>query len=130
MKQIEYFFITEVNNSEKMRKILCRQEFDSFVRGRQWCFSTLVRKTSASIRLVFLIGNAIVKLLLETKEKGKNKHRRIILLAKSKLNSIEKIISKALIESDVSNDEFILVISGEQKFQAERKDQSIRRPAG
>lgn len=79
---------------------------------------------------MFLIGNAIVKLLLETKEKGKNKHRRIILLAKSKLNSIEKIISKALIESDVSNDEFILVISGEQKFQAERKDQSIRRPAG
>ena len=79
---------------------------------------------------MFLIGNAIVKLLLETKEKEKNKHRRIILLAKSKLNRIEKIISKALIESDVSNDEFILVISGEQKFQAERKDQSIRRPAG
>ena len=79
---------------------------------------------------MFLIGNAIVKLLLETKEKGKNKHRRIILLAKSKLNSIEKIISKALIESDVSNDEFILVISGEQNFQAERKDQSISRPAG
>ena len=79
---------------------------------------------------MFLIGNAIVKLLLKTNEKGKNKHRRIILLAKSNLNSIEKIISKALIESDVSNDEFILVISGEQKFQAERKDQSIRRPAG
>ena len=79
---------------------------------------------------MFLIGNAIVKLLLETKEKEKNKHRRIILLAKSKLNSIEKIISKALIESDVSNDEFILVISGEQKFQTERKDQSIRQPAG
>ena len=79
---------------------------------------------------MFLIGNAIIKLLLETKGKGKNKHRRVILLAKSKLNSIEKIISKALIDSDVSNDEFILVISGEQNFQAERKDQSISRPAG
>ena len=149
MKQIEYLFITEVNNGEKMRKTLNKymtvlhyadknlillsgadSGISLFFYLLLFVVDTLVRKTSASIRLVFLIGNAIVKLLLETKRKEKNKHRWVILLAKSKLNSIEKVISKALIDSDVSNDEFILMISGEQNFQTERKDQSIRRPAG
>ena len=32
-----------------------------------------------------------------------------MLLAKSKLNSIEVLISKALINSDISHDEFILI---------------------
>ena len=149
MKQIEYLFITEVNNDEKMRKTLNKymtvlhyadknlillsgadSGISLFFYLLLFVVDTLVRKTSASIRLVFLIGNAIVKLLLETKRKEKNKHRWVILLAKSKLNSIEKVISKALIDSDVSNDEIILMISGEQNFQTERKDQSIRRPAG
>ena len=34
-----------------------------------------------------------------------------MLLAKSKLNSIEVLISKALIDSVVSHDEFILIIN-------------------
>ena len=36
------------------------------------------------------------------------KHDKIIPLAKSKLNSIEVLISKTLIDSNISNDEFIL----------------------
>ena len=32
-----------------------------------------------------------------------------MLLAKSKLNSIEVLISKALIDSNVSHDEFVLI---------------------
>ena len=39
----------------------------------------------------------------------KNKHDKIVLLAKSKLNSIEVLISKALIDSVISQDEFVLV---------------------
>ena len=33
----------------------------------------------------------------------------MILLAKSKLNSIEVLIPKALIDSNISNDEFVLI---------------------
>ena len=42
--------------------------------------------------------------------KKKNKrHDKIALLEKSKLNSIEVLISKALIDSYISNDEFVLI---------------------
>ena len=39
----------------------------------------------------------------------KKKHDKIVLIAKSKLNSIEVLISKALIDSSVYHDEFVLI---------------------
>ena len=39
----------------------------------------------------------------------KKKPDKIISLAKSKLNSIEVLISKALIDSNISHDEFVLI---------------------
>ena len=42
-------------------------------------------------------------------KKKKKKHDKIVLLAKTKLNSIEVLISKALIDSNSNHDEFILI---------------------
>ena len=42
-------------------------------------------------------------------KKKKKKHNKIVLLAKSKLDSIEVLISKALIDSNISHDEFTLI---------------------
>ena len=42
-------------------------------------------------------------------KKHKNKHDKIVLLAKSKLNKIEVSFSKALIGSNISHDQFILI---------------------
>ena len=42
-------------------------------------------------------------------KKKKKKHDKIVLLAKSKLNSIEVIISKALIYSNINHGEFVLI---------------------
>ena len=42
-------------------------------------------------------------------KKKTKKHDKIVLLAKSKLNGIEVLISKALIDSNISHDEFILI---------------------
>ena len=39
----------------------------------------------------------------------KKTHDKIVLLTKSKLNRIEVLISKALIDSNISHDEFVLV---------------------
>ena len=39
----------------------------------------------------------------------KKKHDKIVLLAKSKLNSIEVLISKALIDSVISHNQFVLI---------------------
>ena len=42
-------------------------------------------------------------------KKKKKKHNKIVFLAKSKLNKIEVSISKALIVSVISHDEFVLI---------------------
>ena len=42
-------------------------------------------------------------------KKKKNKHGKIVLLAKSKLNSIKVLIFKALIDSVISHYEFVLI---------------------
>ena len=42
-------------------------------------------------------------------KKKKKKHDKIVLLAKSTLNSIEVLISKALTDSNISHDEFALI---------------------
>ena len=41
-------------------------------------------------------------------KKKRKKHDKIVLLAKSKLNNIEDLISKTLIDSNISHDEFVL----------------------
>ena len=42
-------------------------------------------------------------------KKKKKKHKEIVLLTKSRLNSIEVLISKALIDSNISHDDFLLI---------------------
>ena len=42
-------------------------------------------------------------------KKDKKKHDKIVLIAKTKLNSIKVLISKALIDSNISHDEFVLI---------------------
>ena len=41
--------------------------------------------------------------------KKKKKYDKIVLLAKSKLSSIKILISKTLIDSNISHDEFVLI---------------------
>ena len=42
-------------------------------------------------------------------KKKKKKQDKIVLLEKSKLNSIEVLISKTLIDPNISHDEFVLI---------------------
>ena len=42
-------------------------------------------------------------------KKKKTKHDMIVIPAKTKLNNIEVLISKALIDSDISHDKFISI---------------------
>ena len=42
-------------------------------------------------------------------KKNKGKHNKIALFVKSKLNSIAFLISKALIDSNISHKEFVLI---------------------
>ena len=66
--------------------------------------------TSSAIGLKICIITAVMKKYKSiTKKKKKKKHEKIVLLAKTKLNSIEVLISKALINLDISHEEFVLI---------------------
>ena len=65
--------------------------------------------TSSEIELKICVITAGIKKYKSIIKKKKKKHDKIVLLAKSKLNSIEVLISKALIDSNISHDEFVLI---------------------
>ena len=62
---------------------------------------------SASLTLFFSLTTRIVKKLLNITRNKKKKHDQILMLAKSKFNSIETSISQALNEMEISHEEFI-----------------------
>ena len=67
--------------------------------------------TGASLTLIFTIGTGISKSLLRVTQKRKKKHNKIIELAKSKLNTIDTLLSSALNDSEISHEEFSNIIT-------------------
>ena len=70
-----------------------------------------VRIAGSSLTLIFTIGTGISKSLLKVTKKRKKKHNKIIELAKSKLNTIETLLSSALNDSKISHEEFTNIIN-------------------
>ena len=64
--------------------------------------------TSSAIGSKICATTAGIKNYNSIIKKKKKKHDKIVLLAKSKFNRIEVLISKALIDSVISHDEFVL----------------------
>ena len=58
----------------------------------------------------------MIKKLLNITRNKKKKHDQILMLAKSKLNSIETLISQALINLDISHEEFIRILKKKDKY--------------
>ena len=77
---------------------------------------------SASFTLIFSITAGIIKKLLSTTIKKKKKHNQILMLAKSKYNSIEALISQALIDIDISHIEFITILKKKDKYEKMKED--------
>ena len=71
---------------------------------------------SASFSLAFSISTGIVKKLLKTTRNKNKKHNKIVMLARSKLNSIESKIFEALINNEISNEDFMIIINEEKKY--------------
>ena len=49
--------------------------------------------------------------MLKVTRKKKKKHNKIVMLAKSKLNNIETLMSQALIDLDISHAEFKTIVN-------------------
>ena len=65
--------------------------------------------TSSAIALKICVITAGIKRYMSVIKKSKKKHDKIVVLAKSKLSRIEDVISKTLIDSNVSQGELVLI---------------------
>ena len=71
---------------------------------------------SASFSLAFSISTRIVKKLLKTTRNKNKKHNKIVMLARSDLNSIENKISEALINNEINHEDFMTIIDEGRRY--------------
>ena len=122
ISEVRDYFITEIRESELMSKRLSKYiaSFDYFDKSSIILsatsgsisiasFATVtgapVGIMSASCSLAFSITTQIVKKLLKTARNKKKKHNKIVVLDRSKLNSIESKISEAMKLSEATMNE-------------------------
>ena len=83
-------------------------------------FATVIREragiTSTSCSLTFSITTGFSKKFLKTIRNKKKKRNKIVMLARSKLNSIESKISEALINNEISHEDFMTILNEEKKY--------------
>ena len=70
---------------------------------------------SASLGLTFSLCTGLVKKLLKA-TRNKKKKKKIVMLARSKLNSIESKISEVLINNQISHEDFMTIINEEKNY--------------
>ena len=66
---------------------------------------------TASFTLIFSLTTGIIKNLLSITRNEKKKYDKILTLAKSKLNSIETLVSQASIDMEISHEEFVTILN-------------------
>ena len=138
---IENYFHQEINQRKS-----CSNKLSKYIAGfdyidRSWIvlsvtsggvsiisFTSIVGApvgiASASFTLIFSLTTGIVKKLLNITRNKKKKHDKILMLAKSKLNSIENLVPQALIDMEISHEEFNAIIKEKQKY--ERMKEMVR----
>ena len=80
-----------------------------------------VGTASASFTLIFHLTTEIINILLNIARNKKKKHDKILVLAKSKLSSIEALVSQALIDLEISHQEFVSIFKEKDKYKKMKK---------
>ena len=80
-----------------------------------------VGTASASFTLIFHLTTEIINILLNIARIKKKKHAKILILAKSKLNSIETLVSQGLIDLEISHEEFVSIFKEKDKYKKMKK---------
>ena len=78
----------------------------------------------ARFTLIFSLTTGIVRKLQSITRNKKKKHDKILMLAKSKLNSIETLVSQALTEMEISHEEFVAILKEKDKY--EKMKENVR----
>ena len=134
IKNIENYFINEINErksySKKLNKyvtifdyidkiliILSATTSGISIISFTSVIGTSVGIVSASFTLIFSLLTGIIKKLLNMTRKKKKKHDKILMLAESKFNSIEALISQALNDLNITHEEFKMILNEKDKYE-------------
>ena len=134
INEIKDYFITEIRERELISKYLSKYiaSLDYFDKSLNVLsilsgsisiasFATVIGAPAgiigASCGFTFSITSGFVKKFLKTIRNKKKKHNKIVMLARSKLNSIESKISKALMDHEISHEDFETIINEEKNIE-------------
>ena len=77
---------------------------------------------STNFSLAFSLNTEIIKKLLKITKNKKKKHNEIVMLAISKLNSIETLVSQVLIDLEISHKKCQPIINQKEKYKKMKED--------
>ena len=131
LSKVEDYFIAEIKERELMSKNLSKYIYFFYYFDKCLIvlsvtsggvsvasFATGIRIPVgiASASLAFSLCAGLLKKLLKATRNKKKKHNKTVVLARSKLNSIESKISGTLINNQISHEDFITIINGERNY--------------
>ena len=76
----------------------------------------------AIFTLILSLTTGIIENLLSITRNKKKKHDKILMLAKSKLNSIESLVSQELIDMEINHKVFITILKEKDKYEKMKKN--------
>ena len=134
ISKIENYFIEDINQrkscSKKLSKYIAAFDYidkilivlSAATGGVSFCLFTSIAGApvgiaSASFALIFSLLTGITKTFLNITRKKKKMHDKILILAKSKLSSIETLISQALLDMDISHEEYITILKEKDRYE-------------
>ena len=138
IRKIEHYFNSEINQrkscSKKLSKYVAAFDYIDKIlsvlsaASGEVCIippasvvEAPVGIAGASFTLIFSLTTGIIKKLLSITRNKKKKHDNILMLAKSKLISIETLVSQALINMEISHEEFITILKEKGKCEKKKK---------
>ena len=110
-KKLSKYCVTAFNYIDKVLIVLSATSSGVFLISS----ASIVGIASAIFTLTFSLTPRIIKKLLSITRNKKKKHYKILMLAKSKLDSIETLVSQALIDMEICHEKINAIIREKQK---------------
>ena len=139
ISKFENYFIEEINQRKS-----CSQKLNKYIKAFDYIdrvlvilctitggvlmisFSSVIGAPAgiakASFTFFFCLTTGIVKKLLDKTRKKRKKHDNILMSAKSKLNSIDALISQALIDMDINHEEFVTILREKDRYETMKEN--------
>ena len=135
IKKIDNYFVNDINQqkvySKKLNKYVTIFDYIgkilivlsatisgvSIISFTSTTIGESVGIVSARFTLIFSLTTGIIKKLLNMTINKKKKHDQLLILAESKFNSIETLISQALGDLDIIHEELIMILKEKDKYE-------------